>query len=459
MKKKLFTIAIALCMVFTMMPAGVFQVETAWATSGETPTRVEVAGVAMSNTGVAYYKISADGSSADGRADDYNVMYNKDTNTLTLNGFTYNGSEMGVYANGDLTIVVEGLTNSITSNRAYGIWTKGNLEIQGDSKETAMLTVKSSGKNAIFAFEDVNYLKYAESIKISNVSINALADGGDVGIGAPNTVTIEHSHVVSTVKAHGIQGGYFGTDDVEGPGTRGEIKITDSVIRAVATSEGANALEKTVTVDGSEYNHKDAQIVNIPDVHEHCICGGNVSSGGHVHGSSVTWMKWTEKTSLPDKAGNYYLTEDVTLSNTWYPKDGTVLCLSGHTITANGKFNVIRVEPMWSFTLTDCELGGKKGSVTHTIGTTGTGVENLGNFTMYGGTISGNENVSDTWATGGGVEVTGAYGKSAAQSVITAQKAAPGCLCIVTVVSPCTAVAFARTMQPAQAAECIWTGL
>ena len=31
MKKKLFTIAIALCMVFTMIPGGVFQAETAWA--------------------------------------------------------------------------------------------------------------------------------------------------------------------------------------------------------------------------------------------------------------------------------------------------------------------------------------------------------------------------------------------------------------------------------------------
>ena len=35
MKKKLFTIAIALCMVFTMIPGGVFQAETAWAAGPE----------------------------------------------------------------------------------------------------------------------------------------------------------------------------------------------------------------------------------------------------------------------------------------------------------------------------------------------------------------------------------------------------------------------------------------
>lgn len=406
MKKKLFTIAIALCMVFTMMPAGVFQVETAWASSTDKPTHVEVAGVEMvdDTANQTFYQNDAQAASTV-ETTDYNAMYDKKSNTLTLKGFTYNGPEMGVYANGDLKIAVVG-ENTITSTK-YGIWTKGDLTISGTNSTTDKLNVTSSGRNAIFAFEDDTdkFFNYAESINISHVSINALADGGDVGIGAPNTVTIKNSYVVSTGKEHGIQGGYFDPADVEGTGNRGNIIITNSVIKAEATSEGANALEKTVTVDGKTYNHKNAQIVNIPDVHEHCICGGSVSSGGHVHDSNVTWTKWTETTSLPDKAGNYYLTEDVALSNTWYPKDGTVLCLSGHTITANGDFKAIRVEAGRSFTLTDCELGGKKGSVTHASGEKGSGVYTLGDFIMYGGTISGND--SNTSATGGGVDVNG----------------------------------------------------
>ena len=121
----------------------------------------------------------------------------------------------------------------------------------------------------------------------------------------------------------------------------------------------------------------------------------------------MIWTKWTGTTSLPEKAGNYYLTENVTLSKTWYPKTDTVLCLSGHTITANGKFGVIRVEPTRSFTLTDCELDSKKGSITHASGTKGSGVYTLGSFIMYGGTISDNEAFSNTWAVGGGVQVSG----------------------------------------------------
>ena len=153
MKKKLFTIALALCMILTMVPGGVSHSEVAWAASGDTPTSVEVAGVKMTNTGVAYYKIDENGSSGNGNDTDYNVKYDKDSNTLTLNGFAYNGSKEGIYANGDLKIAVVGKNNTITSTN-YGIWTKGNLTISGNDNDTDMLTVKSSGENAIFAFEN-----------------------------------------------------------------------------------------------------------------------------------------------------------------------------------------------------------------------------------------------------------------------------------------------------------------
>ena len=51
MKKKLFTIAIALCMVFTMIPGGVFQAETAWAEVGAGPYDVKVNGATYYENG------------------------------------------------------------------------------------------------------------------------------------------------------------------------------------------------------------------------------------------------------------------------------------------------------------------------------------------------------------------------------------------------------------------------
>ena len=51
MKKKLFTIAIALCMIFTMIPGGVFQAETAWAEVGAGPYNVKVNGATYYENG------------------------------------------------------------------------------------------------------------------------------------------------------------------------------------------------------------------------------------------------------------------------------------------------------------------------------------------------------------------------------------------------------------------------
>ena len=43
-------------------------------------------------------------------------------------------------------------------------------------------------------------------------------------------------------------------------------------------------------------------------VHTHCVCGGNGDVNGHEHDTAVTW---TTADSLPDSAGNYYLTKSV----------------------------------------------------------------------------------------------------------------------------------------------------
>lgn len=113
----------------------------------------------------------------------------------------------------------------------------------------------------------------------------------------------------------------------------------------------------------------------------------------------------TTTNALPDEAGSYYLSQDVTLSETWKPKDGTLLCLNGHTITMNNDFDVILVEAGVTFTLYDCNSQKLFGEITH--GTkdanttyTGHGVTVKGTFDMKGGAIVGN-----TADLGGGVYV------------------------------------------------------
>ena len=99
---------------------------------------------------------------------------------------------------------------------------------------------------------------------------------------------------------------------------------------------------------------------------------------------------------LPD--GNYYLEDDLTLSNGLLAY-GTkvVLCLNGHNITVTGYSNVVYVGKRSSsassagngeVTLTDC--ASTPGMLTHSNGQGGGVCVNGGTFIMRGGKISGN---------------------------------------------------------------------
>ena len=126
--------------------------------------------------------------------------------------------------------------------------------------------------------------------------------------------------------------------------------------------------------------------------------------GEHDH---AKMKPWTETDSLPNTAGSYYLTKDVTLTAEWEPKSGIVLCLNGKSITLNAEGDVINMSANGTiFTLYDCH---KSGTITHgkdSNDTTynGCGVVVGGTFNMYGGKITGN--VRTGYENGGGVFVS-----------------------------------------------------
>ena len=185
--------------------------------------------------------------------------------------------------------------------------------------------------------------------------------------------------------------------------------------------------------------------------HKHYLCGGDTCNKvGHDENTKTTFTAWTDTlaqtqygntnvkadTCLPQLAGNYYLTKDVTLTTTWKCNDDVKLCLNGYSITATANENDVDVEILYvadgkAFTLTDCNSSksSKKfnkndkgrwvqddngtntvngGAIFHQSGKSGPGVnvpEN-GTFTMYGGTICGNIN---SYYCGGGVDVSGTF--------------------------------------------------
>ncbi len=130
-----------------------------------------------------------------------------------------------------------------------------------------------------------------------------------------------------------------------------------------------------------------------------------------VGDTEITFQPWNAENSLPTATGNYYLTNDVTITTTWEPMANVNLCLNGHSITATGNFDAITVSNSAEFTLTDCQ--NTQGIITHESGKRGRGVHVFsGTFNMYGGNITGNivdrtalSNAADDTTAGGGVRV------------------------------------------------------
>ena len=139
--------------------------------------------------------------------------------------------------------------------------------------------------------------------------------------------------------------------------------------------------------------------------HQHCICGKvHKKIGDHENEELIDFQPWSDSEKLPDKAGNYYLTCDVTLHNTtdestykrngWAPESGTTICLNGNSIILDsGNLEAIVIKGGQIFNITDCTGNGCiTGSAGHAVSVAGkdsywgTG-EEKNTFKMYNATI------------------------------------------------------------------------
>lgn len=136
-------------------------------------------------------------------------------------------------------------------------------------------------------------------------------------------------------------------------------------------------------------------------LHYHPICGEtctHTNADGTFQHKNVYWEATSTLTSdMP--AGYYYLTKNVTLTQSWYPAAGMVLDLNGHDIIMNADGYVISRDTPGAFTLTDCMGGqGRYGKITHGNNYKGGGIQLASpafrdyemSFEMYGGSITGN---------------------------------------------------------------------
>ena len=363
--------------------------------------------------------------------------------TFTMSGGTIsgntanstNGADGGVGVYNDATFIMNG--GEITGNEAssfsggVGVHSRGTFKMSGGT---------IGGTNA----SDANNAKYGGGVNVGNygkfemsggeISGNkATENGGGVYMDG-TTFTVSGAAVIKDNKKDTAANNVYllGNKYITIDGT------LDNGASIGVTTKSEPAAGGSVIAIGKDLTDKDAEkfksdlggyAVSVNEsknglllvkAHAHCICGKADCNGRDDHLKQETdFTPWTDalakaqngidktaSNSLPSQAGKYYLTGNVTLTETWTPASGTVLCLNGHNITANGSITAIYVNN--AFTLCDCK-GGKDayGQITHATGKTGSGVYVLsgGVFHMYGGSISNNTtNLGDN---GGGVYVTG----------------------------------------------------
>lgn len=214
-----------LCLLTALL--GLFGAGQTWAGN---PTTLTVGGTNVLNGG--YWTTDAEsGTLTEASADNYNVYYDG-SGTLTLKDATINGTNTtghvgaGIYAEGDLTIVLEG-SSTVTgvqdpNDESQSIRVSGNLTIQGGSLTAQGAETSSGSSYGIFVTGsftqqsgivtanggDVSGSYKSAGLYVSGSTVTVeggtlTATGGDTsgssyGISASGTVTVNDAIVTAT---------------------------------------------------------------------------------------------------------------------------------------------------------------------------------------------------------------------------------------------------------------------
>lgn len=332
MKKKILSIALALCMVLTMMPMAT---GVAWA---DTATSVTVGGVQMvSEEPTTYYK---DGSVSTEEINGYTAKYEPNTGTLTLNGL--NLTSGSIEATGDLTIKLVGDNNILgkTSYKKNVISVTGDLTISGPDSGTASLIAKNGINNltTIYATEKIiiNSGAQVTAEHAGNGAQAINAKGGYIEISGKNTIVDARVGSNYALLAGNIQGtitlyNINVSDGATLTATSGKKAVSGTVngssdkiiILGGDSKSAANSLTlKELNSDSNVYKYvyivdsTDYSTVDAPSAEATMTYDGTVKTGvKEVTGYSLSGNKATN-------AGNYTATATLVSGYKW--NDGTI---------------------------------------------------------------------------------------------------------------------------------------
>lgn len=198
-----------LCLLTALL--GLFGAGQTWAGN---PTTLTVGGTNVQSGG--YWTTDENGKlTATESTTDYNVKYDSATGTLTLKDANITGDSSanfgaGIYAEGDLTIVLEGsstVTGVVCNDESRGITTllDGNLTIQGGGSLTAR-GADMSGDSSYGIDVDGSFTQQGGSV--TAIAGNVSGSNPSSGLNVSGTVTVKGGTLTATGGSAAINSSY-----------------------------------------------------------------------------------------------------------------------------------------------------------------------------------------------------------------------------------------------------------
>ena len=335
------------------------------------PSTLTVGGTSV--LGGGYWTTNADGTlTADmASADNYNVYYDGD-GTLTLKDATINGTNTighvgaGIFASGDLTIVLEG-SSTVTgvqdpNGETQSIRVEGNLTIQGGGSLTAQGAETSSGSSyGIFVFGSFTQQGGSVTAIGGNINGNYTSTGLYVSGG---TVTAQDGTLTAT-------GGTTGSGSY-GISMFSSVTVNDAIVTATGGTGNYSyglhiqSSSPSVTISGSSsLTARSESADRAGGIYVRNLLGstGSVTVGNNstLLANSVilydqsyaekplaptgdgSWLIYGQSNQPSAVGGTYTLEENITIPSgavVTIPAGSTLTVPQGKTLTVNGTLNI-----------------------------------------------------------------------------------------------------------------------
>lgn len=307
--------------------------------------------------------------------------------------------------------------NTATSGGAVYVCQNGQVTMSGNAQITSNTAAENGGGIYIYESAQVTMSDNAQ-ITQNTADVN----GGGVYVenntfkiaggapqvwnnwcqGAQNNVYLTSGQYIHISKKSSTFTGKIGVSTADTPAGSSLVSVA-----AVAVEAGGGGhlteedLDHICSDKGNLYPVLVGGVVKLSATvpHRHPVCGETCGDSGKH--SNQTWIGVSRLSDIKS-SGNYYLTDNVTLDETWNCNISVNLCLNGKTITGAAGFDAIEVAKGTTLSITDCQ--NEVGKITHEAGKQGRGIYSLGNLNLYNGKITGNGIITDA---GGGVYIVG----------------------------------------------------